>query len=56
MQTEIQVSAQAARSTLALIHEYLTQGGSGIDPDALVEMFDALAEADRIVVMPPEEE
>ncbi len=50
MQTEITISAAAARATLALIHEYLAKGGAGLDPDALEEMQAALGEADRIVI------
>lgn len=51
MNTEIQVSAKAANAALALIHEYLAEGGAGIDADALEEMQAALAEADRIVII-----
>lgn len=50
MQTEITVSAAAARATLALIHEYLAEGGAGFDAAALEEMHAALGEADRIVI------
>lgn len=50
MQTEMTVSADAARATLALIHEYLAKGGAGHDASALEEMQAALGEADRIVI------
>jgi len=50
MQTEITVSPAAAHAVLALIHEYLAQGGTGHDADALCEMQTALMEADRIVI------
>lgn len=55
MQTEITISAAAVNATLALIHEYLAEGGAGHDTDALCEMQAALMDADRIVILPASE-
>jgi hypothetical protein len=56
MPTEMTVSEEAARATAALIHDYLSKGGTGLDADALTDMMDALIEADRIVIADEEED
>jgi DNA-binding MurR/RpiR family transcriptional regulator len=52
MRTEIEVPLKAALAALAVLHEYLAKGGNlaGVDDDALAEMVEALASADRIVI------
>jgi hypothetical protein len=50
MKIEMTISEAAACATMALIHEYLADGGSGVDAEALSEMMDALGNADRIVI------
>ena len=56
MRTEMTVSKEAARATAALIHDYLSKGGTGLDADALADMMHALIEADRIVIADKEED
>ena len=51
MKTEIEVSNLAAVETIKLIEEYTSQGGVGFDDDALMEMYRALGNADRIVIL-----
>lgn len=50
IRTEATISSSAAVAVISLINEYLNQGGSGHDEDALIEARDALGEADRIVI------
>jgi protein tyrosine phosphatase (PTP) superfamily phosphohydrolase (DUF442 family) len=50
MQIEVTVSQAAAAATYGLLFEYIKQGGTGHDEDAIMEFMDALAEADRIVI------
>lgn len=50
MNTEITISRKAADNLVWLIEEYLTQGGTGFDADALAEALDAICNADRIVI------
>ncbi len=50
MTTEITIRREAANNMAWLIHEYLTQGGTGFDEAALAEAFNAICNADRIVI------
>ena len=50
MKTEATISGHAAIETIRLIKEYLQQGGTGRDENALLETLQALEEADRIVI------
>ena len=50
MKTEVTISGHAAIETIRLIEEYLQQGGTGRDENALLETLQALEEADRIVI------
>ena len=50
MTTEITISRKAADNLAWLIEEYLTQGGTGFDADALAEALDAICNADYIVI------
>lgn len=52
MQTEMSISNAAAKAALALIEEYLKEGGAGMDEALLIEVRDALGTADRIVIKP----
>ena len=50
MNTEITISRAAADNLAGLIEEYLTQGGTGFDADALAEALDAICNADCILI------
>jgi hypothetical protein len=50
MKTEIIISSHDATQAMRLIWEYLEQGGTGFDADALARVSEALSEADRIVI------
>jgi hypothetical protein len=50
MPIEMSISYAAAKAALALIEEYLKEGGAGIDEALLIEVRDALGTADRIVI------
>ena len=55
MPTEMTVSPEAARATIALIHQYLSGGDTCLSAEALADMMHALSEADRIVIAGKEE-
>jgi len=50
MQIEVTVSQAAATAADGLLFEYIKEGGTGHDEDAIMEFMDALADADRIVI------
>ena len=56
MKEEWAISSEAAAEVIALINEYLTQGGSGFDREKLEIACEALAWADRIRIISKEED
>ena len=56
MKEEWAISSEAAAEVIALINEYLTQGGSGFDREKLEIACEALAWADRIRIINKEED
>jgi hypothetical protein len=54
MKTEYKLTAYDANQALALINEYLTQGGVGFDDEALERVAVALGFGDRIVILSQE--
>lgn len=50
MLTETTISAAAVNEVLALIHEYLAEGGTGFNADLLSDALAALGGADRLVI------
>lgn len=52
MKTEYEITEYDASQTLALINEYLTQGGVGFDAEALDRVAEALALGGPIVIIP----
>lgn len=50
MLTETTISPAAVNEVLALIHEYLVEGGTGFNADLLMDALGALGGADRILI------
>ena len=51
METDVTVAHSDVEEVIALIQEYLFQGGDGRDGDALERVLSALSYADRIVIL-----
>jgi hypothetical protein len=56
MKEEWAITSKDALEAIKLINEYLTQGGTGFDDDALGRVAEALAWADRVRIVKSEEE
>jgi hypothetical protein len=50
MQTELTLSSSDALEAMKLISEYLRKGGTGFDDEALARVYDALIQADKIII------
>lgn len=50
MQIERTVSQAAAEAAYGLLFEYIKEGGTGHDEDAIMEFLDALLDTDRIII------
>ena len=56
MNTEVTITSADAFEAMRLIERYLDYSGVGFDAEALRRVFDALAEADRILIIPTTQE
>lgn len=50
MNVEALITSEEANEVAYLIQEYLNKGGTGFCETSLLNVFDALQEADRIVI------
>lgn len=51
MNVEALITSEEANEVAYLIQEYLNKGGTGFCEASLLNVFDALQEADRIVII-----
>ena len=56
MKEEYAITSKDALEAINLINEYLLEGGTGFDNDALERVVEALAWADRIRIIKSEED